>query len=846
MRAVVRAHAAVPPRTGPARRWSARAVLVGLVACLCLATGLMAMSAPVGSAAEATDSPSPSAPADPPPAVEHPPASAASLTPEEADAAEETDGRAEDPRPGEGAAPGAEADGAAGAFRQAPASGLGCAYADADSGPMSSQLCWLDFAGLTFPRVAESRTPVSVTITSGVRTYTLTATVRITGHNAAGQQLLPERLPTYGGAFLGNRIGGKPFYTFTSNRAARPALYQRPVGGNRPSTTVALEGIQMVENLPGGGTRPVVGYSIVVVDAESTDSGESIEWSTSGGTGLTELPNSASSPRGNACSARFAVTGRTAVCQSANSVQRTGAAMLYASANAAGDPWSISQTMNGSGRQAVAFAIAATTAQATVEVTERIDPDDQFTVGTSTVLSGDLTSTTTGAQTSATATTGPLFLGTAPRVPVRMSVAGANLSNYAQSWTCALDGRTVYTGSAPPPQSATSVGPRQHLRCTVTLRPARLTIVKSVTNSHGGTSTAADWTLTASLGGREVYSASSGMSMAVPAGALELSETPRTPDAHGYAVQRWTCTQGGRTILNTTAASPGLRIQAGQDVNCTVTNADLPGTMVWGKRDASTGLPLGGSSWTLTGPGVPAGTVVTDCATPRCQAGAYRDQDPAPGALKLTGLAWGSYTAAESTAPAGYLLDSTVQEFSPISGASLEAVPLFLGETGALPNERLTGSVTWSKTDVDNGAPLSGSTWTLTGPGVPPGTVVADCVAAGAAQCPAGPYADTDHRSGRFTVRGLAWDTATAYSLTEAAAPPGYIRDPAPRTFSILPQGLDYVFAEPLTNAKAQVPNLPLTGGMGADAFLISGTGLTVLALGLALHRRWAVRRARR
>ena len=95
-------------------------------------------------------------------------------------------------------------------------------------------------------------------------------------------------------------------------------------------------------------------------------------------------------------------------------------------------------------------------------------------------------------------------------------------------------------------------------------------------------------------------------------------------------------------------------------------------------------------------------------------------------------------------------------------------------------------------------------------------------------------------------MRGLAWDTATAYSLTEAAAPPGYIRDPAPRTFSILPQGLDYVFAEPLTNAKAQVPNLPLTGGMGADAFLISGTGLTVLALGLALHRRWAVRRARR
>jgi LPXTG-motif cell wall-anchored protein len=106
-----------------------------------------------------------------------------------------------------------------------------------------------------------------------------------------------------------------------------------------------------------------------------------------------------------------------------------------------------------------------------------------------------------------------------------------------------------------------------------------------------------------------------------------------------------------------------------------VTNTadQVPGSAIWTKvDDAKTPNRLAGSSWTLTGPGVPANTVVTDCtATDKCGKGAYDDQDPAPGAFRLNGLAWNSgsdsntkqYTLVEKTAPAGYQRDTTPHTF---------------------------------------------------------------------------------------------------------------------------------------------------------------------------------------
>ena len=152
-------------------------------------------------------------------------------------------------------------------------------------------------------------------------------------------------------------------------------------------------------------------------------------------------------------------------------------------------------------------------------------------------------------------------------------------------------------------------------------------------------------------------------------------------------------------------------------------------------------------------------------------------------------------------------------------------------------NQRIPGSVVWGKVDGNTpAARLQGSTWALSGPSVPAGTVVSDCVAATSAACPAGPFSDRDHRAGVFKVEGLDHGQ---FMLTEAAAPTGYIRDPSPKGFTITPDAANYVFAQPFVNRLHTMPVLPLTGGMSGDSFLIFGGGLIASAMvGAWFYRR--------
>ena len=219
-----------------------------------------------------------------------------------------------------------------------------------------------------------------------------------------------------------------------------------------------------------------------------------------------------------------------------------------------------------------------------------------------------------------------------------------------------------------------------------------------------------------------------------------------------------------------------------------------------------------------------------------CGTGAYEDQDPDPGEFSLTGLKWGTYTISETAAPPGYTAATGEFAFTQIKGSALEGtlVPVDGVTDNGIINERLVGSVSWRKADADNAEPLSGSTWTLAGPGVPADTVVTDC---GQAPCEAGAYKDQDPAPGAFELRGLAWSDQ-AYSLTEREAPAGYTLDKTVHEFTISPDALAQSFDEAFRNSKAGVPLLPLTGGLGAYLFLIGGAVLCALAMIAAIVRR--------
>lgn len=148
----------------------------------------------------------------------------------------------------------------------------------------------------------------------------------------------------------------------------------------------------------------------------------------------------------------------------------------------------------------------------------------------------------------------------------------------------------------------------------------------------------------------------------------------------------------------------------------------------------------------------------------------------------------------------------------------------------------LPSSLTWEKIASGTSVRLSGSQWELTPvdannmPTGPAGLVVVDCVAATPADCAA---ADKNPAPGVLTVRPVE---DGRYRLVETRAPAGYQLDPTPRYINV---SGDTQFSAPITNTMAEVPAIPLTGGMGSLNFWL-GAGVlgALMAGGLLLQRR--------
>ena len=408
--------------------------------------------------------------------------------------------------------------------------------------------------------------------------------------------------------------------------------------------------------------------------------------------------------------------------------------------------------------------------------------------------------------------------------------------------------RTANAGVNLKPTGSTMGGEVEDYRIAV--RVPTIQLVKNVQAPYAGQVKALEadqWTLKAQKGNGGAASlqvtgtVDTGIKVARP-GQYALTESSTNPLAPGYEASSWRCSQTPGTVggwSGSILGSSSVRVKGSDRITCSVTNTTKPGALSWTKVDQDGKTLLGGTTWTLTGPGVPAGTVVEDCQAAGCRTGAYRDTNPAPGAFDVGGLPWGSYSITEKTSPSGYQRLEKTLTFNDVSGANLKAqLKDATGVTkGAVTNQRLTGSVSWKKQDT-SGHALSGSEWTLSGPGVPASTTITDCVITGAkGQCPSGPYADTDPAAGSFTVTGLPWD-ARSYSLVEKRAPAGYRLDSTSRTFVIKPDALQYSFSKAFTNEKVATPRLPLTGGRGAHIFLIAGAVVSALAITTGLLRR--------
>jgi hypothetical protein len=224
-----------------------------------------------------------------------------------------------------------------------------CGFATAGTGSYASTLCFVDFSNYSSnavcPSAAVPNTP-----------FTMSFCINVTGGPVA-----PAGLPTYPGAFLGNTTCNQagnpnpcpqPNTSFYTGIPGKPALYQTTEG---TTSYVNISDIQVVNSSGSLAT----GWQLIAGDAETTDAGESITWTSD--KDLSLLPNSSTSPIGNACAyspapsgTYYAGTWLTGIgttqveCAASVSSNKTGTVMLEAPA-----PTTLNITMVGTGLEAI-------------------------------------------------------------------------------------------------------------------------------------------------------------------------------------------------------------------------------------------------------------------------------------------------------------------------------------------------------------------------------------------------------------------------------------------------------------------------------------------------------------
>jgi prepilin-type N-terminal cleavage/methylation domain-containing protein len=202
-----------------------------------------------------------------------------------------------------------------------------CDFASPGTGTYASTLCFVDFTGFQMagnptsycPSTGQSEIDAAVADSP----FTLKFCVKVT-EDTPGSTVGPSVIPTYPYTNYGNGVTSEAFLGnngFYGGIPGEPALYQTSEGG---TDTVYFTKIEVLD----GEDNTASGWSLVTGDAESTDDTEGMIWTTctsvanpgtdsngeltfnpnysacaasSSAPAFTLLPNSSSSPFGNAC-----------------------------------------------------------------------------------------------------------------------------------------------------------------------------------------------------------------------------------------------------------------------------------------------------------------------------------------------------------------------------------------------------------------------------------------------------------------------------------------------------------------------------------------------------------------
>jgi hypothetical protein len=450
----------------------------------------------------------------------------------------------------------------------APAFAASCSPATSQgTAPSAWQTyCWLDFS--TYDDVV-ARTAggqnISYTLSDGA-----TLSFKINTTPLAAPVIVSTVAPSWTGAAVGN--------TAFLGIPGKPILYQQAGG----TDTITFSNIMI---LPPPGAPAVTAYAFVAADAESTNDGESLSFTTNGGswTLLDSVdPISGTTYPGSAGigSATFTETG----------VAGTVGGYIVGS----NSPTTVTTTLVGGGLQGVMFAVRFASMRLNKQISgARIVAADQFTfninaTATSTVLA---TGTSTGTGNGPFAAAAVSLASGIPLTVTESMAAGSTsaLSKYQSKLTC-VNGTSGSTTPIPTNVTTTSYsfGTLQFgdaIQCTFTNTAYPHISLAKALGAGGRRFTGDQFTVSIASGATTVASTTTtGTGTTVTGGAIGLTQvTAGTSYTLGEVAAAGSLTQYTSTMACTNAAtgstttlpttvSGTITPVLGDVVTCTITN----------------------------------------------------------------------------------------------------------------------------------------------------------------------------------------------------------------------------------------------------------------------------------
>jgi uncharacterized repeat protein (TIGR01451 family) len=446
-------------------------------------------------------------------------------------------------------------------------------------------------------------------------------------------------------SWVGAAVGNTAFLGIPN----RPILYTTAAG----TITLTMSNI-MITPPPGGSTSGL--FKVVVADAESTNNGESLTYTTNGGNW--EVIDQVNPISGS----NYPTITNTGATFTETGIAGTVGSYIVGTQS----PTTVTVRLVAGGLQGVMFAIQYATISTNKVISGgRANAADQFIYGTRVTSTGTIYSqgTSSGAGNGPFAASVATVSSSVPTTVFEQMAAGSvsQLAQYSTSLTC-TNGATGSPTVLPVNQPVTSydiasIAYGDAISCTFTNtpRPATVALQKITLGAAGGVFTFTRTNLAAAPA--NITTTAAGVAAPASPAAIQVTtlntQVTITEAAHpNFTLTAASCSDANAAITGNPASFgtfagnvltiPAANVRAAAQITCTITNTASAPRITFQKALGLTGRISGTDQFRLAaaGTGAPAAVTTTGAGTNVTSA-----------AMSFTATAGASYTLSESMAP---------------------------------------------------------------------------------------------------------------------------------------------------------------------------------------------------